>query len=404
MKILVLTTQFPNCQEPTRGMFHLQIMRELQSLSDIRVVAPVQWPYPLNPYRIYKDVPEHEIRDGIETWHPRYMHVPRVGRAATGWLYGKSVWPTVRRLHKGSKFDVIIAYFVYPDGYAAVDIGRKLRIPVVVGALGTDINRLLFEGARKHLVKRTLRRADLLISVSSDLARKMESAGISSGSVRVITNGVDTNHFHWRHPVTVRQQLKLPEKRKIILYAGWLTESKGVLELLEAVRIIVQNALTGQNGHKDLLLALIGTGSLEQTIRDQIVKHNLRNHVLLAGSRPHEEVALWMNACDVFCLPSVMEGCPNVVLEARASGKPVVASNVGGIPDLIPNPHYGLLVPPYDAESLAKALQLALEREWQPEVILELSGKHTWRNVAEETYQCLESVVRLKQNGEIRRS
>ena len=147
------------------------------------------------------------------------------------------------------------------------------------------------------------------------------------------------------------------------------------------------------NGHEDILLTLVGTGPLEPELRELIQKYGLEDHVWLMGARPHEEVALWMNACDLFCLPSWMEGCPNVVVEARASGKPVVASNVGGIPDLIPDARYGLLVPPRDTQALAKALQLALEREWHHETILALAHQHTWRDVARETYQRLQSVA-----------
>lgn len=393
MNALILTTQYPNQQEPTRGMYHLQIMRELQTFCDIRVVAPVQYPYPFPPYRIYKDVPDYEVWEGVQTWHPRYAHLPIVGRSATGLLYAKSVWPTVRRLHQTSPFDVIAAYFAYPDGYAAVEMGCKLGVPVVIGVLGSDVNRMLFEGVRKHIVRKTLKEADHVLSVSSALAQRVASVGIDADKIQVITNGVDAGQFCWRDSTQVRQQLGLPLNRRILLFAGWLVELKGLIELVHAIRELVEGAKQGMNGHEDILLTLVGTGPLEPELRELIQKYGLEDHVWLMGARPHEEVALWMNACDLFCLPSWMEGCPNVVVEARASGKPVVASNVGGIPDLIPDARYGLLVPPRDTQALAKALQLALEREWHHETILALAHQHTWRDVARETYQRLQSVA-----------
>jgi glycosyltransferase involved in cell wall biosynthesis len=115
-----------------------------------------------------------------------------------------------------------------------------------------------------------------------------------------------------------------------------------------------------------------------------VKKYGLEDYVMLVGGRRHEEIPIWMNASDIFILPSLKEGFPIVIPEAMACGKPIVATNVGGIPEAIIHNDLGILVNPRDSEELASAMLEALERRWNPEVILKHAEKYSWSNLAEQ--------------------
>src|SRR5690606_4533074 len=115
----------------------------------------------------------------------------------------------------------------------------------------------------------------------------------------------------------------------------------------------------------------------------------IAERVQLAGARPHDELPTWMQAADLLSLPSHNEGVPNVVLEAMACGLPVVASDVGGIPEVLPA-HAGVLVQAHAPEALALALADALERDWQREAIIEHAGTFRW----DDNVQRLDRILR----------
>jgi glycosyltransferase involved in cell wall biosynthesis len=165
---------------------------------------------------------------------------------------------------------------------------------------------------------------------------------------------------------------------------GRLERSKGIVELMDAferVRARVPGAL--------LVLAGDGEAMRETTARAAGWGGDTAARVL--GPIPHEDVARWMGACDLLTLPSVAEGTPNVVLEALASGRPVVATSVGGIPDVLADERTGLLVPPRDASALADALVAALHASWDEDAV-RACGPRSWAESARALREVLESV------------
>ena len=138
-------------------------------------------------------------------------------------------------------------------------------------------------------------------------------------------------------------------------------------------------------------LALVGHGVSSAKVDG--VKARLGDALLAPGARPLAEVATWMAACDVFTLPSWNEGTPNVVLEALASGRPAVGTNVGGIPDVLANPRSGVVVAVKDARALAEGLLAALNKEWPPEAV-RACGAGSWKESAAKLYAVLESARR----------
>ncbi|KKH69436.1 hypothetical protein DU73_10080, partial [Methanosarcina mazei] len=143
---------------------------------------------------------------------------------------------------------------------------------------------------------------------------------------------------------------------------------------IEAINIIVKN-------RKDILCVVVGSGKLESNLRGQIANLELEDHIKLVGSKPHGDISLWINACDVFVLPSLNEGNPTVMFECLGCGKPFIGTKVGGIPEVIVSNDYGLLVEPGNAQDLAEKIEIALNKNWDEGNILNYAKQYRWENI-----------------------
>jgi glycosyltransferase involved in cell wall biosynthesis len=178
--------------------------------------------------------------------------------------------------------------------------------------------------------------------------------------------------------------MSLNRGERVLLFVGRLEVTKGLRELLEAVSRLSK---TRQN----IRLVLLGGGLAKETLRRTLAELALERVVQFVPVSPPRDVARWMAASDLLVLPSYAEGCPNVVVEALNCGCPVVATDVGGIPDLVPD-ECGILVPPRDADRLTLALEIALERKWDQDRIAS-SARRSWEDVAREIYQLCSSLM-----------
>jgi glycosyltransferase involved in cell wall biosynthesis len=322
----------------------------------------------------YSQVVVQETVDGIEVFHPRYFVTPKVGMTLYGWLMFCSVLPKVKALKEHYAFDLIDAHFLYPDGFAATLLGRVMKTPVVVSARGNDV--LLY--ARLPLIRpflrKTLRTANQAIAVSHELKGAMIGVGGTAEKIRVIPNGVDMEKFHHITRAEARATLGLPQK-KTILSAGHLIPRKGFDRLLLAVRDIG----TYPPG-EDLQVVIVGEGPLRNELERMVTLLGLGGRVRFVGHVPHQNLALWYSAADVFCLFSRQEGCPNVVLESLACGTPVVATPVGEVPAILSSEEVGLLADP-EAHLLAQQLMRALEKPWSPNTIRAHAKGYSWEGV-----------------------
>ncbi len=391
MRILTFTSLYPNKVNPLQGIFIRQRVKHLARRpgNSVEVIAPV--PYfpswlPLQRWRQFSQVPHEEEIDGIRIHHPRYPLLPGVSMPAHGMSMYLATLSLVRRLHREQQFDCIDAHFVYPDGFAAVRMGKHLGLPVFVSARGTDIN--LYPSFRliRPMLRWTLRHAAGAIAVSADLKNKMIALGIPASKVRVISNGVDAERFRPIDSKSARKQLGLPEEGPIAVSVGSLIESKGHHLLIEAIANLRER-------FPGLLLHVIGEGVYRAKLEELVREKQLQNRVFLPGDLPNEELGLWFNAADLSCLMSSREGWPNVVSEALACGTPVLATRAGGIPEIITAPEFGVLVD-RDADSIANGLKQALAKTWDREQIARHSRSRSWDAVAAEVEAFLESKVR----------
>lgn len=396
-KILIIANIFPNNQEPTKGVFLKQEVLELAKLYELKVVAPIPWALPIKKIKrwfLYSQIAEKEMLENIEVYHPRFLVIPKIARFSYGFFYFLSIFKLTKKIFANFKIDLIIAYYAYPDGFAAALLAKILKKQLIIKALGSDINVFTKGRIRRLLTTFALNSADRIISVTEDLKWKMVDLGISENKISVISNGVDSSKFRPMDKVTCRKELDFPQDKIIVMFIGNFVEVKGINYLIDAF------ALLQKEWERNYLLVLAGDGALRKTLEDKIQALGLSGAVKVVGRKPHENIPFLINACDVFCLPSINEGCPNVILEALACGKYIVATEVGGIPKLISSSKLGILVPPRDCKQLALGLNQAVCNILN-EKNLGIPMQRSWKEVAMETKNEVDRLI-IKRNNKMR--
>ena len=285
-------------------------------------------------------------------------------------------------------FDLIHAHFTWPSGYAAVKLGKEFEVPTVITAHGYDVYDLPFRGnAWFERIKSVLNSAAHVITVSrSNFEIITSQLCIPGKNVSIIPNGFDSDLFNPSDKARARKKLALPQDKKIILNVGNLVPVKGHEHLIKAMVNVLK-------ARKDVLLVIIGDGPLRDRLDDLGRKLGLDEYIKFGGSKPHHEIPLWMNAADVFVLPSLRESFGLVVLEALAVGTPVVATINGGSEEVVTSEDYGLLCPPADPECLAEKILIALEKDWDMEKIRKYAEQFTWERIAKKIITIYKKVL-----------
>ncbi|HEX2569219.1 MAG TPA: glycosyltransferase family 4 protein [Polyangia bacterium] len=389
MRVLAITQIFPNAVEPLAAPFNRQQFAALGRRCELEVLATIPW-FPGARWTQrwaaagrLDEVPRHERIAGLEVEHPRYLHVPRVGYRIADRLYTASLLRSV--LGRRGAVDVVLAAWAYPDGAAAVALGRLLGVPVVVKVHGTDINYVAKLPGPSARLRRVLPEARRVVAVSRPLAEEVIRLGVPEGRVVVVRNGIDNTLFRPLDRAEARARLGLAPEGKWLVYVGRLERTKGTLDLLEAFARLAPR-------RRDLSLALVGNGSAREECAALAARVGAQ--VRLLGGRPLAEVPLWLGASELLVLPSWNEGTPNVLLEALACGRPVVATRVGGIPDLVTDPSLGELVPARDPAALAQALERVADGVYDGAAIAARGARGSWDESAAHLLTVLEEAVR----------
>lgn len=381
MRIAAVTSYFPASEGSYQGHSVFHTFEHLKHCVDLEVICPSAVYPAIAGARFRKDDPRKITYrpPGMRVSYFGYPAIPVLTRPVNGFVCQRYLEGHLRR----AKPDLILNYCLYPEGFAAVRVGRALGIPVVVGSIGSDLRRIP-DSFTRALVRWTLRSADGVITVSEDLRRCAIALGASPDKVTTILNGCDMAVFYPGDRNEARRALGGDVREEVVLYVGNLYPTKGVGELVEAFGSLASS-------HPHARLVCIGDGAGRDDMLRKAAAAGVKDRVTMLGRQKSEVVAGWMRAADIFCLPSYSEGCPNVIVEALACGRPIVATDVGGIPELVRS-GCGLLVPPRQPGALCAALDSALSREWDSNAIA-TTFRRGWKEVAAETLAVCKTVL-----------
>lgn len=388
MRVLAITPIFPNRLEPLYGPYNRQQFKCLAAAgTEMRVLCAV----PYVPGAALAGVPERAARlaalgkgdviEGLETRYLRRLYLPAVGVPVAVPLYLTSLAPHHELVRWA---DVVLATWAYPDGAASVLFAHALGKPCAVKVHGSDVNVLSKRPAARAVLKRVLPRAEAMITVSRAMGDELAAMGVPRERIHLVRNGIDHALFSGHDRDEARRELGLDASGPVILFVGRIEPQKGIGELLEAFERVHAE-------RPDATLVLVGDGVWRA--RADAARERFHGRLVVAGARPFAEIPRWMAACDIVTLPSHNEGTPNVLLEGLATGRPAVATSVGGIPDVLADPRSGIVVPPKDANALAAGLLEALRRPWSADDV-RACGPASWDESAAALGDVLASIRR----------
>ncbi|NLT05409.1 MAG: glycosyltransferase family 4 protein [Solirubrobacterales bacterium] len=374
LRILVVPKWYPWPEQPVLGAFCREHARALATRHDVVVMPTLATPSP--PFRSFAI--DDAVEEGLRTVRVRYRR-PFARPAALGFQTAGLLTALGRLRRAGWVPDVVHAH-VYQAGLPALALGRRAHAPVVVTEHYTGFQRGLVTGYERLLARTALQRADLVAPVSEDLAGHLRALA-PGARMRVLPNTVDTAVFHPAATVadrggaaedapgeasgekrphggrnspqaTTRAGDTAPRPPRL-LTVGSLAEKKGQRYAVDALALLDTGETAGAT------LDIVGGGPLQGPLAEQAARLGLGDRVRLRGELPKEEIAELMRASDAFVLPSTDETFGCVLIEALACGLPVVATAVGGVPEVVRDGE-GTLVPPRDAAALAEGIATAL--------------------------------------------
>ena len=357
IRTLLFSTLYPSAQRPLHGIFVETRLRELLKTGAVQttVVAPVPW-FPWGDarwgdYARFALTPAREVRHGVTVLHPRYLLPPKVGMAPAPLLLALGALGAVRRLLRdGAGFDLIDAHYYYPDGVAAAMLGHWLGKPVVVTARGSDVNLISQYALPRRQLQWAARQAGASVGVSAALVERMRALGFDVGRLHVMRNGVDLQQFDVLPTAAMRQALGLVGG-PLLLSVGNLVAHKGHGLVIEALAL-----LRADPAWSDARLLVVGAGPDAAQFKAQAQALGVAEAVRWVGQVPNADLKHWYSAADVLVLASSREGWPNVLLEAMACGTPVVASDVGGVREIVQTSPAGRVVAQRTPAAFAAAL------------------------------------------------
>lgn len=373
--LLVISNSFPNHDNTFVGdIFVKEQVKYLKQYFDkVYVISPVA--YGMEQLRKTKHLDYHF--ENVRVFFPKYINNPLF------WYYSRSMWVDleVRAIMSLIKkedltFDLIHAHFTWPSGAVAVKIKKSIAVPVIITEHTHETLYKAFREKNPYYIN-TWKECDAIIRVNKKDVPLICRCGIDSSKIFSIANGYDPRRFRPINKEKARQSLGLQEESKVILNIGRLYEEKGQKYLILAIRDILKS-------RADIACYIGGIGPLKSDLKKQITTLNLEEYVKLVGFIPDEQMSLWMNATDIFVLPSLGEGNPTIMFECLGCGIPFIGTKVGGVPEIIASDEYGLLVEPADTGALAEKILVALDKEWNREEILAYAERFTWENIAKE--------------------
>jgi len=355
--LVIITNLFPLPWEPNRATFNRQQFSQLDEEFNKSVLVPVAFPEWFSHRK--------QIKQTENLRYVPYFYLPKVGRR----FYSVFMFLSIL-LHSGwwlyeKKVNVIFASWAFPEAVAASWLSKLLRCSFFFKVHGSDINLHGKIPTRARQIVNASKRATGILSVSQALADEMVTMGIERKKISVVYNGVDHQKFG--------VDTKVPLRGDYLLYVGNLKHDKGVIELIKGFASVCDS-------FPKLMLVYAGSGIEKKSLMELSKVLNISDKVQLLGTVEHHKLPALITHAKALVLPSYNEGVPNVVLEAMACGTPVLATKVGGIPEVVDEKNCGKLIESRCEMAVANGLTYLLNQSWDKNKIKIQGRKFTWEN------------------------
>lgn len=386
LRVLTLSTLFPDRTRPGFGAFVERQTLGLAERGDVEVkvvapyaVPPTAWAKRHPAYAEICRLPTRETWKGLDVLRPPFITLPMVG----GLINPASIWwtllPLLDALRAEFPFDVIDTEFFYPDGPAAVRLGRRYGVPVSIKARGSDIHLWGEKRVCRRMIAAAGQAADGVLAVSGALRDDMIAMGMPAEKIRVHHTGLDETMFRPRDRAKAKKALGV--EGPLVVTAGNLIPLKGQALLIEAMK-----ALPG------VTLLVAGRGPDHAALAVRIASGGLRDRIRLLGPLPHAELPGLFAAADVMALPSASEGLANVWVEALACGTPIVITDVGGAREVVDRPAAGRLVE-RTPEAIAEGIADVLAHPRPRDEVAQAAKRFSWERNSEALHEHLLGLV-----------
>ena len=386
LRILTLSTLFPDASRPNFGVFVERQTIGLAAHPDValQVVAPIGVPpFPLSlasRYRPLRALPKAEEWKGLTLHRPRFANVPGTGGRWHVAMLTRALIPVLDAIRRDFRFDIIDAEFFFPDGPAAIALGRRYGVPVSIKARGADIHHWGRAPHTDEQVAMAIRQADGLLAVSQPMADDIAALAAPRAPVTVHYTGVDRSRFGVEDRAAAKRALGIDTP--LVVSVGALIPRKG-----HDIVIAAAQPLPGVTFH------LIGEGPQRGALQAQIERLGLGDRVKLLGALPHDQVPRHLAAADVMALASASEGLANAWVEALASGTPVVITDAGGAREAVNRPAAGRIV---DATPTAfsEAIAALIADPPTADDVKEAAARFSWEANTTALYDHLRSLAK----------
>jgi L-malate glycosyltransferase len=257
------------------------------------------------------------------------------------------MYQSLEMLNREIGFDLLHSFFLYPVGYVTGLFARRFRVPCLVTIVGNDVKKYAFSPEKAALCMSGLQNADMVVALSRELMEMADALVPVRSKSRVVYNSVEIPPDSWTPCVGLERPTKVG-------CAGIFKYAKGLPYLFKAVGRLLPRF--------PLILEMRGTlrDSEKEVYAQMLARTGITDAVRLLEPLPHDRVPEWLRSLDLFVLPSVSEGCPNILMEAMASGVPTIGTGTGAIDDLVEHNVSGLVVPWGDSAALADAMERML--------------------------------------------
>ena len=363
---------------PRHGIFVEERLRHLLAVGGVQAQVIALRPALPLPRTNGIDI---ESRIGIKVEYRRVPTLPKLSNWIDPWLWAAAIESTVRQTieHAGSGV-ILDAHFLYPDGVAAVILGERLGLPVVVTARGSDVNVKCDNAMMRRWMRWAAPRTSAVITVSQALAERLRERGIRPPVLEVIPNGVDLQKFR---PLDREEgQRRFGVSGRVLASVGHLVDDKGHQLALEALASL-----------RDTQLLIAGTGPRRAHFERLAGRLGVADRVHFAGLVPHEAMPWLYSAVDALVLASAREGMPNVVLESIACGTRVIATDVGGVGEVIGPIEAGVLMSSRSTGALLDALGGLEQAPCAREATRKYAERFGWERVLDRQIALYQSVL-----------